>query len=244
MDLATRIKTYEAASDYQLTPRCPVILRLDGRSFSNYTKHSGCKKPFDDALAGAMIAATLYAAQHIEDCVFGYTQSDEITLVLRNDKSLESQPWFDNRVQKLCSVSTSLVTAQFNRSFVTRPEQSLATFDCRAFIVPNKAEAINAVQWRVRDAVKNSISAACHWELSALLGRKTTQGILDGKNQSERQELLFQNGINWNDYPARYKQGVCCYREQFELDGAQRSKWVTNETTPITAEFIEEKLGE
>jgi tRNA(His) 5'-end guanylyltransferase len=177
-----------------------------------------------------MAEAMLYAADNIEDCVFAFSQSDEITLVLRNDQSLESQPWFNNRLQKIGSVCASLITAAFNRRFYA---YQLAMFDARVFVVPNIEEAINTVQYRQQDCIKNSISCACYAELGKVLGKKEVQKLLNGANSKQRQELLFQKvGINWNDYEPRYKNGIACYRVAFEVKGARRTKWVSDFNLP------------
>lgn len=47
-----------------------------------------------------------YLCENIQGCVFGYTQSDEITLILVDYKNLTSAAWFDYEVQKVCSMAT------------------------------------------------------------------------------------------------------------------------------------------
>ena len=241
MKLSERMRQYEDNFDYTLTARLPILMRLDGRGFSRFTKFDHCHKPFDDRLSDAIVASMLAAAGLIEDCVFGFTQSDEITLVLRNDHSLDSMPWFSNRLQKMCSIAASCVTANFNLKYgENRIDYVPALFDCRIFAVPNLEEAANNLIYRQRDCVKNSISTACYHELSQKLGKKKATKLLQDRNSKQRQELLFQEtGINWSTYPAKYKNGVACYKEVVEVNGAQRSKWKTDDDLPMFAENYE-----
>lgn len=70
--------------------------------------------------------------------------------------------------------------------------------------MPSKEEAVNALIWREQDATRNSISAAAQAHCS--------HKELQGKNTNEMQEMLFQKGINWNDYPSFFKRGVYVQR--------------------------------
>lgn len=115
-DLAKRMKTYEAVSKTTLVRRMPVIVRIDGKSFHTFTR--GFEKPFDEVLMTAMKKTMKYLCREIQGCVLGYTQSDEITLVLIDYKKLDSSAWFDNEVQKICSVAASMATMAFNKYFL------------------------------------------------------------------------------------------------------------------------------
>lgn len=153
-ELAKRMKKYEAVSKNVLMKKAPVILRLDGRAFHTFTRNF--VKPFDQLLMEVMQATMKYLCENIQGCVIGYTQSDEITLVLTDYKKLTSEAWFDYEVQKMCSIAASMATLEFNRQMQQRVElaeeheaeiykKSLdkgAIFDCRAFNVP-KEEVTN-----------------------------------------------------------------------------------------------------
>src|SRR5574344_802889 len=115
-DLAIRMKNYEERQDFKLITKMPVVVRIDGRAFHTFTK--GMVRPFDDdVLLEAMRRTTLYLCKNVSGCVFGYTQSDEITLVLTDYENYNSQPWFDYRIQKICSITASMATKEFNISF-------------------------------------------------------------------------------------------------------------------------------
>lgn len=172
-DLAKRMKRYEAVSKTTLVTRMPVILRIDGKAFHTLTR--GFQKPFDRVLNLSMMETMRFLCKNIQGCVLGYTQSDEITLVLVDYKKLTSNPWFDYEVQKMCSVGASMATVGFNNAFARRVEEFSihgggsplydrylnaledgAMFDCRAFNVPRE-EVTNNIYWRQLDASRNSI---------------------------------------------------------------------------------------
>lgn len=164
-DLAVRMKRYEQASKTYLTRRMPVVIRIDGKAFHTFTR--GFKRPFDDLFRYVMKDTMKYLCENIQGCVLGYTQSDEITLVLVDYKTHTSEAWFDYSVQKMCSVGASMATMAFNRFFseiisteksqeVYAKVQNQAMFDCRVFNVP-KEDVCNNLIWRQQDAIRNSI---------------------------------------------------------------------------------------
>lgn len=114
--LGDRMKNnYENITRYYLTRRMPVIIRVDGRSFHTFTK--GFKKPFDDVLVKTMQDTMKYLCENIQGCVLGYTQSDEISLILTDYAEFTTDAWFGNNLQKMCSVSASMATLAFNKFF-------------------------------------------------------------------------------------------------------------------------------
>lgn len=190
-----RMKGYEALTESRLCPDLPIVARIDGRAFHTFTR--GMKRPFDEHLMWAMAETTKALVDATSACI-GYTQSDEITIVLRPHR----EPMFSGRVQKLVSNLASIATAVFNEKIHQHyPSKPYATFDCRVFVVPNETEAANAVLWREFDATKNSISSAAQAYFS--------HGRLMGLNGSQKQDLLMNEAhINWNDYPSRCKRGT------------------------------------
>ena len=99
-DFGDRIKNYEQLYSIQILPKLPVIIRIDGKGFSKLTKALHCKKPFDQRFGSIMMETAQHLLLEIQGCVLAYIQSDEISLVLRNDQSLETEPWFSNKIQK------------------------------------------------------------------------------------------------------------------------------------------------
>lgn len=255
--MGDRLKRYEAAYDQTIISRVPVIIRLDGKGFSRWTKSVSAVKPFDNELSNNMANAMVKTAEKIEGCLFGFTQSDEITFVLRNDQSLESSPWFSNRIQKICSITSSIFTAEFNRNWGDRiPPDTyfpLAYFDARVFAVPTLQESINTLIWRQQDSVKNSISCSTYYECAKKIGKGTARKQMEGLNGKQQQEMLFQTtGLNWSDYPTKFKRGIGCYKKIVvypvsEINGSYtRSEWVIDNELPIFAsnqEWLRTILG-
>jgi tRNA(His) 5'-end guanylyltransferase len=203
------MKAYEqAGTAAKLMPMLPAIIRLDGRGFHNFTK--GLTLPFDKSLRACFDKVTMALVEET-DALIGYHQSDEISLCLYKDRS-DQQLYFDGRVFKIASVLAATASLLFYREVEKLLQRGYAdklpVFDCRVFNVPNKQEAVNYFMWREWDATKNSITMAA--------STRFFHSELSGKNGSEKQEMLFQVGINWNDYPAAFKRGTYIRRESTE----------------------------
>lgn len=236
-ELGKRMKKYESVSKTVLMRRTPVIIRIDGKAFHTFTR--GFEKPFDKVLIKTMQETTKYLCENIQGCVFGYTQSDEISLVLIDYQTLTTDAWFDYEVQKLCSVAASMATMVFNKFFRKNVEgwwtapfvgitkecqdrESLyhiyqialdkgAMFDARAFNIP-KEEVTNCIYWRQLDATRNSIQMVGQAYFS--------QNELHEKTCNQIQDMLHeQKGINWNDYRSYLKRGTAIVKT--EIDKAE-----------------------
>lgn len=127
-DLAKRMKGYESVSKTRLVSRMPVIIRIDGKAFHTFTR--GFKKPFDEVLIKSIQDTMKYLCENIQGCVLGYHQSDEITLVLVDYKKLNSSSWFDNEVQKICSIAATMATMAFNKFFKSNVEKMISEYNC------------------------------------------------------------------------------------------------------------------
>ena len=235
-DLGVRMKTfYEQIPKTKLMRRCPVAIRIDGKAFHTFTR--GFHKPFDEVLIKSMQETMKYLCENIQGCVLGYTQSDEITLILVDYKKLTSSAWFDYEVQKICSIAASMATMAFNNIFSkyvkefdlelayndngidTEENRKLweiykkainkgAMFDARCFNIP-KEEVTNLVYWRQLDASRNSIQMVGQANFS--------HKELQNKSCNDIQDMLMiQKGINWNDLPTYQKRGSCCVKKEIE----------------------------
>lgn len=202
-DFGDRMKMYEGIEAQRtFMPGLPICVRIDGRAFHTFT--SGMKRPYDENMANAMIDTMKYLVEQTNACI-GYTQSDEISLILRDDVD----QLFGGRISKLTSILASMATAKFNEVIhKTYPDKPLAQFDCRCWQVPNRTEAANEILWREYDASKNSISMAARAYYS--------DKQLMNKNGSEKQDMLMEKGVNWNDYPAFFKRGTYAQRKVIE----------------------------
>lgn len=220
------MKVYESLQDAKLVPFCPAIIRVDGRAFHTYTR--GMKRPFDENLVQIMINTTKELVKEFNALV-GYTQSDEISLLIYQ-KEIKSQLPFDGRVNKILSISASVATGWFNKFALESGVSKLANFDSRAFSLPNKTEVANYFVWRERDAIRNSIQATAY--------AKFPQKELFKKNISQLQDMLHTVGTNWNDLPENLKHGTYVVRETFFCETAKaiRSRVSELKTKGITRE--------
>lgn len=209
MSLGDRMKTFEAASEQVMPLGLPVIVRLDGNSFSKMTNTS-FEKPYDPRFDLHMDKAAEAVLSYCGSPKFAYIQSDEISLVLTNTP--ESDAFLGNRTQKLASLLASKAAVAFSMAM----GQEVA-FDCRVFVIPPD-EVLSYFQWRQDDTFKNCISTYAYWELRKKVGRKTSQKMLHGLTTSERQELIFQElGVNPNDLPSAWKRGRCLWKIHREV---------------------------
>ncbi len=233
--LGDRMKNnYENITRYYLTRRMPVIIRVDGRSFHTFTK--GFKKPFDDILVKTMQDTMKYLCENIQGCVLGYTQSDEISLVLTDYAELTTDAWFGNNLQKMCSVSASMATLAFNKFFNDRVQDFMYAC-CDDFgddILPEKQNdydlAYNVYFKKLYTAMfdsrvftipKEEVCNALIWRqqdatrnsIQSVCQANFSQKELHGKSCNDIQDMLMlQKGINWNDYSTTLKRGSCCIK--------------------------------
>jgi len=200
------MKDYEKIeSGKKFMPLLPICIRIDGKGFSKFTK--GLQRPYDERLSNLMCDTTQFLVKETQSCI-GYTQSDEISLIIYSD-DYKKQTFFNGKIQKIVSVISSLTTAFFNsklNQYLPEKSNKLAVFDCRVWSMPTLEEAANVILWREFDATKNSISMAarCYYSHKALYE----------KNGSEMQDMLFEKGINWNDYPNFFKRGTFIQRRK------------------------------
>ncbi len=233
--LGDRMKNnYENISRYYLTRRMPVIIRIDGNAFHTFTR--GFKKPFDDIFVKTMQCTMKYLCENIQGCVLGYTQSDEISLVLVDYAELTTDAWFGNNLQKMCSVSASMATLAFNKFFSGRVQEFM--YDCcdefGDDVLPEKQndyelahnvyfKKFNAAMFdsRVFTIPKEEVCNYLIWRqqdstrnsIQSVGQANFSQKELHGKSCNNIQDMLMiQKGINWNDYATTLKRGSCCIK--------------------------------
>jgi len=215
--LGDRMKeNYEKRTKYMLPRRTNVLIRIDGKAFHTYTR--GFDRPIDQALIDDMDNTARYLCENIQGAKFGFVQSDEISIWMSDYDDIRTDAWFDNNLQKICSIATSMATAKFNQLRMKRSLENritmgfpidadwvesfeLAEFDARVFVIPELEEVKNYFIWRQQDATRNSVSMAAQ----SIYSHKQLQG----KNNSEMQDMMMEKGINWNDYQAGFKRGRC-----------------------------------
>lgn len=248
--LGDRQKDYEKAFDYTLIRRTPVIVRVDGRSF-----HRVCRKlqkPYEPLLLEAMAQTMFYVVSEMAGAVFAYQQSDEITFVLRNDQSLDSEPWYGNRIQKIASVAAGLATLGFNKS-IDKLERKLdlvgdALFDARVFGMPTIGEVVNNLIWRQQDCTRNAVSGAAQAVLGRQFGKKTALKMLLGQSTKDKIDLMKKEcGIDFDEeFPNAFRMGVGAYKIPIIIptnagEDSTRKKWTIDWELPnfvIERDFI------
>lgn len=183
----------------QAIPTLPIIIRLDGVNFSKWTK--GLDKPFDANLNQLMVDLTKCLVKET-NAIVGYSQSDEITLILHSPYR-QNQLYHNGKKHKILSKLTGVCVNYFNekRRELLPHHDKMANFDCRMYQVPTLKDAVAQLLWRELDATKNSIN---------LLGQSYfSHNSLQGLNGNQIQnKLMTEKGVNWNDLPAKYKRGV------------------------------------
>lgn len=239
-DLANRMKEfYETIPKTRLMRRCPVVVRIDGKSFHTFTR--GFQKPFDEILIQSMQETMKYLCKNVQGCVLGYTQSDEISLILVDYKKLNSSAFFDYEVQKVCSITASMATMAFNKYFSINMDNwgydnmpgwidggtnekinpQLKKL-CDSYIAANEKGAM--FDSRCFNIPKEEVTNYIYWrQLDA--SRNSIQMVgqanfshkeLHKKTTNQIQDMLMtQKGINWNDFPTYQKRGSCCIKEVY-----------------------------
>lgn len=262
-----RMKTYyENRTKSWLPRRTHTIIRIDGKAFKTYT--NGLAQPFDDGLMEDMDLTACYLCKGIQGAKFAFVQSDEISVLVTDFDKHTTDMWFDGEIQKIVSVAASMATAKFNqlrllramnlyedgRNFVNdfKDQKNIknnpfkvAEFDARAFTIPSDYEVENYFIGRQKDATRNSISSVARSLYS--------HNEVDNKNSDQKQELIFQKGINWNDYAPKYKRGRIIQKRQFAVEAddnksnsilTMRSVWTSNDCPIFTQdrEFLEKLI--
>lgn len=211
-DFGNRMKeNYEVRSQTYLPRRGYYLLRLDGRAFHTYTK--GMERPFDKTLSDVMDATAVYLCKNITGAKLAYVQSDEISILVTDFDKLTTQAWFDGNIQKIVSISAAMATAEFNRlMYNIKPEYievgKLALFDSRVWMIADPYEVENVFIWRQQDARRNSVSMAAQ----SMFSHKALQG----KNVGVMKQMMLDEGTNWEDYPAGFRNGRCIVKKSVQ----------------------------
>jgi len=199
-DMGSRLKDIESRTKYMLPRRCYTLIRIDGKAFHTYTKK--CERPFDTDLREDMEMTTKALCEHIQGCKLGYTQSDEISLLLTDFDAIETSAWFDGNLQKVVSVVASMTSAYFNRFRAIRagsPDYVPAVFDARAWTTADPWEAYNTFLWRQKDAMRNSIQMVAR--------HLASYKECHGKNCKHLLEMMEDKGFNYYSYPHNCRLG-------------------------------------
>lgn len=226
-DLDTRMRVFETAHDMPALPGVYMVARVDGRSFTRLTKvRHKFDAPYDERFRDLMIGTT----EHLMNCgfpvVYGYTQSDEISLLfaLRDDS-------FGRKLRKFNSILAGEASAKFSVLL-----QDTACFDCRISELPRAKDVVDYFRWRSQDAHRNALNGHCYWILRRD-GKSDQEATdyLDGMSVAQRHDLMFAHGLNFNNLPAWQKRGVGLYWEEYHKASVNRK---TGESVQATRRRI------
>lgn len=235
-NLEIRMKTYENVPKNKLMRRCPVAIRLDGCHFKSFTKDFD--KPFDIVFMKSMQETMKYLCENVQGCVLGYTQSDEITLILVDYEHLNSEAWFDDEVEKICSVTAGMASMAFNRIFYENTHEFVSEngyphvqmLTVKQFLLMKNEKLINAYRRaqkqgayfdaRCFNVPKEEVANLIYWRQSC--GRRNaiqaagrayfSNKELHEKNGDEIIKMLRKKGIEWSAYSNDAVWGSCCVR--------------------------------
>ncbi len=210
-DLDSMMRVYEESIDQVLLPELYMVARLDGNRFTRLTKEiCHFETPFDvrfrDMMVGTVKALMTYGFR----VIYGFTESDEISLLFHPEEGT-----FGRKVRKYNSILAGIASASFSLNLGQQ-----AVFDCRMVPLPTLERVQDYFQWRQEDAHRNSLNAHCYWMLRKQ-GKSVANAtqMLEGQSIAYKNELLFQNGINYNELPNWQKRGIGIYWETYEKQG-------------------------
>ena len=256
-EIGKRMKEYyENIPKTKLMRRAPVIIRTDGRSFHSFTK--GFNRPFDEILMKSMQETMKYLCENIQGCVLGYTQSDEISLLLVDYKNLNSSAWFDYEVQKICSIAASMATMAFNKSFTKNAEEFMT--DCAASYEMEGLCGKGTEEYKLCEVYQKAIEkgamfdARCfnipkeevtnyfYWrQLDAIRNSIQMVGqahfphnILQYKTCEDIKDMLYiKDEIVWELLPTYKQRGSCCIKQDYIYENILRKQWVIDNNIPL-----------
>lgn len=203
-----KMRSLEYFHSLRLLPGAWTVIRVDGRSFSRFTE-SRFEKPFDRKFHELMVQTAKALLEELQG-VYAYTESDEISVLFHPEWDL-----FDRSLEKIVSISASIASTAF-----THAAQTIVNFDSRVWLGANKSQVIDYFRWRQADATRCALNGWSYWTLRKS-GKSVTEATTTLENQSVafKNELLFQNGINFNDLPTWQRRGVGLYWETYEKEG-------------------------
>lgn len=210
-DLDGQMRIYETSVDYCVLPDLYIVARIDGRNFTRLTKEIGkFEAPFDIKFRDLMVETT----KHLMNCgfkvIYGYTESDEISLLFDLDINL-----FGRKIRKYNSILAGEASAKFSLLF-----NDIGVFDCRICQLPNEKTVIDYFRWRNEDAHRNALNAHCYWMLRKDgIDKKEATKYIEKKSIADKNELLFSHGINFNDLPNWQKRGIGLYWKKEDKNG-------------------------
>ena len=232
--LKDRIEKYQHSTDYVLLNRVPLVICVNGKNFSKITQL--LDKPYCSVFTECMASTMLKLGIEIEGIIFAYQHNDEIVLISRNDQTNETNPWLDNKLQKICSVVSGIASLHFSE--VSKKNNLNLTgsplFTVQAFPVPTMTEAANTIIYKQQQNFHTSIQSACLYELLKKYDKNNIKEMLMGLTMDEKIDLLYQEcQVDFNDYPLTFRRGIAAYKRPQISGETMKNKWYVNTELPI-----------
>lgn len=207
-DLEERMRELEWFHSLRVLPTTWPVIRVDGRSFTRLSDQH-FERPFDVRFHELMLKTAQALVTELGG-IYAFTESDEISIALPADTDL-----FGREVEKLVSISAGLASATFSHHF-----GQVVCFDSRVWVGPSATHVVDYFRWRQADAARCCLNGHCYWALRKEgKDAKAATAELDGKTFSDKNELLFQRGTNFNDVPLWQKHGIGFYWKEVERSG-------------------------
>ncbi len=231
-ELDQQLRIYETSQDYCVLPNIYMVARIDGRNFTRLTKDKHAfKAPYDERFRDYMTETTSHLMQSGFRVIYGYTQSDEISLLFHREEN-----GFGRKLRKLNSILAAEASAKFSLLL-----GDIGTFDCRISQLPTESLVVDYFRWRNEDAHRNALNAHNYWMLreKGETARSATE-TLHKFSVAEKNELLFsKGGINFNEVPDWQKRGIGLYWENYQKESfnPQKQESVTAERKRIKVDL-------
>lgn len=230
-----KLYNYEDLHNYKMMPKLPVIIHINGRSFSKIT--SLLEKPYSEKFANCLASSALQLCLEIEGAILAYQYNDEIIIVARNDQSNDSVPWYDNKVQKIASACASITTMHFN-NLATENNLNLvgdAVFTANTYTVPSIVEAIQLIAAKQQYNMHVAVQNACTYELLKKYDKSIMSQMLTGLDTEEKINLLASEcGVQFYKYNSAFIKGIACYRSpKIVNNNIIKNKWIINSDLPF-----------
>lgn len=233
-----RQKSYEESYDLKIIGRIPIIIRTDARSFRRISRK--LERPYSQILMDIMGRTMLQSISEIDGAVFGYHYSDEILFILMPG----DQPWYQNRIQKLCSVTSSIVSINFLKYLLLEDSEKIeleddVVFSSDVYPLPSINEAVNHLIWRQQNYMRDSVSGAALAELTKAYNKDIAIRMLHGKKTEQKMDLLLSEcDIDYEEYyPKDFRLGVCAYKVpkiiRTKENEVTKNKWVLDTEIPV-----------
>ena len=240
MDYISRYDLYEEASNFQLLPRIPVVIKVGGRGFKAITR--SLDRPFDIKLINVFKNTLLNTIQNIDGAIFGFQYSDSFIFILRNDRSFEDVPWYQNKVQEIVGIVSSMISVNFFKNLILEDDisglEGDAIFYAKIFALPSLNEVVNYLIWNQQLCMGDAIFRAAQAEVTNQYGKSEAFKILNNKKLDEKLDILQEKcQIEYETYyPATFRHGIAAYKVPKLINtmegNVHKTKWTTNSNLP------------